>query len=60
VIGSGGAGLSAAVAARDLGANALLLEKEPVAGGNTKLAAGGMNAAEAKADCRFPGCRFCR
>lgn len=49
IIGSGGAGLSAAVAARDLGVNVILLEKEPIPGGNTKLAAGGMNAAKTKA-----------
>ena len=48
IIGSGGAGLAAAVSARDNGAKVILLEKEPVAGGNTKLAAGGMNAAETK------------
>jgi fumarate reductase flavoprotein subunit len=48
VVGSGGAGLSAAVSARDAGVKVILLEKEPIAGGNTKLAAGGMNAAETK------------
>lgn len=48
VVGSGGAGLSAAVSAREAGAKVILLEKEPVAGGNSKLAAGGMNAAETK------------
>ncbi|QIZ77574.1 flavocytochrome c [Ferrimonas lipolytica] len=46
VIGSGGAGFSAAVAAFDAGAKVVLVEKEPVIGGNAKLAAGGMNAAE--------------
>ncbi|WP_028117795.1 flavocytochrome c [Ferrimonas senticii] len=46
VVGSGGAGFSAAVAAHDAGAKVILIEKEPVIGGNAKLAAGGMNAAE--------------
>ncbi|MFQ6370797.1 flavocytochrome c [Shewanella sp. YIC-542] len=46
IVGSGGAGLAAAVSAHNNGAKVILLEKEPVAGGNTKLAAGGMNAAE--------------
>lgn len=45
VIGSGGAGFSAAVSAHDNGAKVILIEKEPVIGGNAKLAAGGMNAA---------------
>lgn len=45
VIGSGGAGFSASVAAHDKGASVILIEKEPVIGGNAKLAAGGMNAA---------------
>ncbi|GLP95024.1 flavocytochrome c [Paraferrimonas sedimenticola] len=48
VIGSGGAGFSAAVAAFDAGAKVMLVEKEPVIGGNAKLAAGGMNAAVTK------------
>ncbi|MEI6859495.1 MAG: flavocytochrome c [Shewanella sp.] len=46
VIGSGGAGFSASIAAHDKGASVILIEKEPVIGGNAKLAAGGMNAAE--------------
>lgn len=49
VIGAGGAGLAAAIAAADLGARVIVLEKMPVVGGNTQLAAGGMNAAGTKA-----------
>lgn len=45
VVGAGGAGLSAAIAAADAGARVIVLEKMPVIGGNTQLAAGGMNAA---------------
>ena len=48
VIGAGGAGLSAAITAADAGAKVLVLEKMPVIGGNTQLAAGGMNAAETR------------
>jgi fumarate reductase flavoprotein subunit len=48
VIGAGGAGLSAAIVAKDAGANVLVLEKMPVIGGNTQLAAGGMNVAGSK------------
>lgn len=44
VVGSGGAGLAAAVGATDQGAKVILLEKMPVAGGNTCFAEGGMNA----------------
>ena len=45
VVGAGGAGLSAAITAADAGARVVVLEKMPVVGGNTQLAAGGMNAA---------------
>ncbi|XKM13184.1 flavocytochrome c [Orbaceae bacterium ac157xtp] len=48
VIGSGGAGLSAAIQAHDLGANVIVVEKMPVIGGNTTKASAGMNAAETK------------
>ncbi|MDK6804679.1 flavocytochrome c [Aerococcus sp. UMB7834] len=46
VIGSGGAGLAAAVAALDKGASALVLEKFPVIGGNTVRTGGQINAAD--------------
>ena len=46
VIGAGGAGLSAAVEAANLGAHVVVLEKMPMLGGNTKFATGGLNAAE--------------
>ena len=47
VIGAGGAGLSAAVQAKEDGAeNIIVLEKMPMTGGNTNKATGGMNAAE--------------
>ena len=48
VIGAGGAGLSAAITAAEAGASVLVLEKMPIIGGNTQLAAGGMNAAATK------------
>ncbi|MCD8339653.1 MAG: flavocytochrome c, partial [Burkholderiales bacterium] len=48
VIGSGGAGLSAAVTAHDLNKNVIVVEKMPMVGGNTNRAAGGMNAAESQ------------
>ncbi|MDD7368631.1 MAG: flavocytochrome c [Berryella intestinalis] len=43
VVGAGGAGMAAAVSSVDAGAKVLLLEKMPVAGGNTCFAEGGMN-----------------
>ena len=44
VIGGGGAGLSAAVEATNLGAKVIVVEKMPFVGGNTIRAAGGLNA----------------
>ncbi|WP_353893643.1 flavocytochrome c [Proteinivorax hydrogeniformans] len=46
VIGAGGAGLTAAIEAKANGADVIVVEKMPLIGGNTKLATGGLNAAE--------------
>ncbi len=46
VIGSGAAGLTAAITARDMGAKVIVVEKQAITGGNSMLAAGGMNAAD--------------
>lgn len=46
VIGSGGTGLTAALQAKELGANVAILEKMDKIGGNTTRASSGMNAAE--------------
>lgn len=46
VIGSGGAGLAAAIQASDAGAYVVIIEKMPTIGGNTIKASVGMNAAE--------------
>lgn len=48
VIGAGAAGYTAAITAHDAGAKVILLEKMPITGGNSMLAAGGMNAANTK------------
>lgn len=48
VVGSGGAGLAAAIKAHDSGASVIIVEKMPVIGGNTNKASAGMNAAETK------------
>ena len=45
VIGSGGAGLSAAIEAREEGLEVVVVEKMPIIGGNTLRATGGLNAA---------------
>lgn len=46
IVGSGGAGLSAAVEAKEAGKSVVILEKMPIIGGNTNRATGGINAAE--------------
>ena len=46
VIGAGGAGMTAAIKAKQAGKNVIILERMPYAGGNTTKATGGMNAAE--------------
>lgn len=48
VVGSGGAGLTAAIQASEQGARVLIVEKMPVPGGNTLKASVGMNAAETR------------
>jgi len=48
VIGSGGAGLAAAINAHDLGARVVIVERMPTIGGNTIKASVGMNAAETR------------
>lgn len=48
VVGSGGAGMAAAISAKDAGANVVILEKMPLVGGNTAKSSAGMNASETK------------
>ncbi|APB31577.1 flavocytochrome c [Vagococcus teuberi] len=48
IVGAGGAGMSAALQAKEEGKNPVILEKMPVAGGNTLKASSGMNASETK------------
>ena len=46
IVGAGGAGMTAAIMAKQAGVDFVILEKMPYAGGNTTKATGGMNAAE--------------
>lgn len=48
VIGSGAAGMSAAIAAKDKGARTVVLEKMPIIGGNTLISSGVVNAPDEK------------
>lgn len=48
IVGAGGAGMAAALQAQEEGMNPVILEKMPVAGGNTLKSSGGMNASETK------------
>ncbi len=45
VLGAGGAGMTAAIEAKAAGLSVVILEKMPMAGGNTVKATGGINAA---------------
>lgn len=46
IVGAGGAGMTAAITAKQAGLEVVLVEKMPMVGGNTLKATGGMNAAE--------------
>lgn len=48
IVGAGGAGMAAAIQAKEAGANPVIFEKMPIAGGNTLKSSGGMNASETK------------
>lgn len=48
IIGAGGGGMTAAITAKEAGADVAIFEKMPVAGGNTLKSSGGMNASETK------------
>ena len=48
IVGAGGAGLTAAIAAKKAGKNVIVLEKRAISGGNSMLSTGGMNAAKTK------------
>ncbi|MDO4467035.1 MAG: flavocytochrome c [Bacillota bacterium] len=48
IVGAGGAGMAAAITAKQEGKNVILIDKMPYVGGNTTKASGGMNAAGTK------------
>ena len=46
VVGAGGAGMVAAITAADEGKEVVILESQPIVGGNSVKATGGMNASK--------------
>ena len=46
IVGAGGAGMTAAIAAADAGKSVVILESQPAVGGNSVKSTGGMNAAK--------------
>lgn len=48
IIGGGGAGMTAAIEAKEKGMNPVIFEKMPAAGGNTLKSSSGMNASQTK------------
>ncbi len=46
IVGAGGAGMTAAIAAADAGRKVVVLESQPAVGGNSVKSTGGMNAAK--------------
>ena len=54
VVGAGGAGMTAAIAAKEHGAEVILLEKLPVVGGTTLLASTALNAGGSSVQMAMP------
>ncbi len=48
IVGTGAAGLSAAIEAKKVGSDVLMLEKMPFLGGNTSISTAGMNAVQSQ------------
>ena len=46
IVGAGGAGMTAAITAADEGKNVVIVESQPMVGGNSVLSTGGLNAAK--------------
>ncbi len=58
IVGSGVAGLSAAIEARQAGADVIVLEKMKVTGGNTRISDGGLAAPGNPLQKQFPQSRL--